>query len=102
LCRRGRNKNQAATNRACDEVTKAMMSTFNHGLALAHHKSKNRETDGIYKRFQRLKQPGNPLICRLVVTPVPNFLFSEQKLKMLPQGGACAMFSTSKYKSPLL
>ena len=38
--------------------------------------------------------------CRLVVTPVPNFLFSEQTLKMLPQGGAYAMFSTSKYKIP--
>jgi hypothetical protein len=59
------------------------------------------KTDGIYKRFQRLKQPGNPLICHLIVTPVPNFLFSEQTLKMLPQGGACAMFSTSKYKFPI-
>jgi hypothetical protein len=29
------------------------------------------------------------------ITPVPKFLFSEQKLKMLPQGCACAMFFTT-------
>jgi hypothetical protein len=50
--------------------------------------------------FKRLKQaailPGH-----LIVTPVPNFLFSEQKLKMLLQGGACAMFSTRKNTIPV-
>jgi hypothetical protein len=51
-------KTKAATNRA--QVTKAMMPTFNRSFALAHHKSKNRETNEMYKRFQRLKQPGKP------------------------------------------
>jgi hypothetical protein len=35
------------------------------------------------------------------VTPVPKFLFSEQKLKMLPQGGAYAMFSTRRQQPPV-
>lgn len=36
-----------------------------------------------------------------VVTPVPNFLFSEQKLNMLPQGGACAMFFLQETTIPV-
>jgi hypothetical protein len=77
------------------------MSTFNRSLALPHHKSKIVKPLGYMSVFRDSRNPEIPL-CRLVVTLVPNFLFSEQKLKMLPQGGACAMFSTSKYKSPLL
>jgi hypothetical protein len=49
----------------------------------------------------RLKA-GEPLRQRAAVTPVPKFLFSEQKLKILPQGGACAMFSTEDNNPPLL
>jgi hypothetical protein len=41
------------------------------------------------------RKPGENRVCQAVVTPVPNFLFSEQKLKMLPEGGACAMFFTT-------
>jgi hypothetical protein len=32
----------------------------------------------------------------------PNFLFSEQKLKILPQRGACAMFFREDNNPPLL
>jgi hypothetical protein len=38
---------------------------------------------------------------RRTVTAVPNFLFSEQKLKMLPRVGAYAMFSTRRQQAPL-
>jgi hypothetical protein len=38
---------------------------------------------------------------RPLVTPVPNFLFSERKPKLLPRASGCAMFSLENH-NPLL
>jgi hypothetical protein len=51
------------------------------------------ESSTASKDIQRMKQLSVPL-----VTPVPKFLFSEQKAKLLPRASVYAMFSLESHK----